>query len=122
VVSSECDNQANRHLLEFPNKAVLPSGISTKAHYLYHRAIRLLVSVYHTSLPLGWVLGYLGIGWTKVLQSALSFPATYEVRRTLSPLSIKGGYGTKDKVSDKTANIEKKLDRIIELLEKDKGE
>lgn len=37
-------------------------------------------------------------------------------------LLIKGGYGTKDKVSDKTANIEKKLDRIIELLEKDKGE
>ncbi|MEK3983115.1 DUF4083 family protein [Paenibacillus sp. FSL K6-3166] len=34
-------------------------------------------------------------------------------------LLLKGG--TKDKVPDKTASIEKKLDRIIELLEKDKG-
>ncbi|WP_256989703.1 DUF4083 family protein [Paenibacillus sp. VTT E-133280] len=36
-------------------------------------------------------------------------------------LLLKGSYGTKDKVTDKTASIEKKLDRIIELLEKDKG-
>lgn len=35
-------------------------------------------------------------------------------------LLLKGDYGTKNKVSDKTTSIEKKLDRIIELLEKDK--
>jgi len=35
-------------------------------------------------------------------------------------LLLKGDYGTKNKVSDKTSSIEKKLDRIIELLEKDK--
>ncbi|MNO22848.1 hypothetical protein D3C76_126340 [compost metagenome] len=36
-------------------------------------------------------------------------------------LLLKGDYLTKNKVSDKSASIEKKLDRIIELLEKDKG-
>lgn len=37
-------------------------------------------------------------------------------------LLLRDGYGSKNKVSDKTSSIEKKLDRIIELLEKDKGE
>ncbi|KAA1180779.1 DUF4083 domain-containing protein [Paenibacillus sp. B2(2019)] len=36
-------------------------------------------------------------------------------------LLLKRDYLTKNKVSDKNASIEKKLDRIIELLEKDKG-
>lgn len=35
--------------------------------------------------------------------------------------TVKRDYLTKNKVSDKNATIEKKLDRIIELLEKDKG-
>jgi hypothetical protein len=36
-------------------------------------------------------------------------------------LLLKRDYLTKNKVSDKNAGIEKKLDRIIDLLEKDKG-
>lgn len=36
-------------------------------------------------------------------------------------LLLKRDYLAKNKISDKNASIEKKLDRIIELLEKDKG-